>query len=345
MALTVFTTPRFADHLTPPGHPERVERFEVMQVVVSEFRARGGAVVAPRPATDDELLRVHDAEHVARIRATAGRATQLDPDTYTSPQSLDAALLAAGAAVGAVDHVLAGGQGTRAIAVVRPPGHHAERGKAMGFCLFNSIAVAAAHARAHGLSRVAVVDYDVHHGNGTQWSFYTDPSVLFVSSHQYPFYPGTGAADEIGSGAGQGFTVNLPIVAGGTDEDYERLYARVALPIVRQFKPELILLSAGFDAHGDDPLGGMRLTAGCFGRLTAAIGAVADECCNGRLVALTEGGYDLKALADSLRVTIEALDRPAADDVGRGSRRGQGSTRADATIAAVTPHLTKYWKL
>jgi acetoin utilization deacetylase AcuC-like enzyme len=343
VSLTVFTAPRSADHLTPPGHPERVERFEVMQVVVDEFRARGGAVVTPQPVTDDQLLRVHGAAYVARIRQTAGRATQLDPDTYTSPLTVEAAMLAAGAAVQAVDRVLDGARGTRALAVVRPPGHHAERDKAMGFCVFNNIAIAAAHARARGLSRVAIVDYDVHHGNGTQWSFYTDPSVLFVSSHQFPFYPGTGAVDEIGSDAGRGFTVNLPVAAGATDADLERLYAQIALPILRQFKPELILLSAGFDAHQDDPLGGMRLTTGCFGRLTSAIAAAADECCQGRVVAVTEGGYDLKALADSLRVTIAALESSGHLKVAPTSE--DAAPRAAATIAAATPHLSKYWKL
>jgi acetoin utilization deacetylase AcuC-like enzyme len=350
--LTIFTSPHFADHLTPPGHPERVERFEVMQVAVSEFRQRGGDVREPRPVTDAQLTRVHDAGYVATIQATAGRATALDPDTYTSPQTYDAAMWAAGAVVSAVDHVLAAGINSRALAVVRPPGHHAERSRAMGFCIFNNIAIGAAHARARGVSRVAIVDFDVHHGNGTQWAFYGDAAVLFVSSHQYPFYPGTGAADDIGTGPGQGFTVNLPITAGGTDADFDRLYSSVALPILRQFKPELILLSAGFDAHMDDPLGGMRLTTACFGRLTAAIAAVADECCEGRMVAVTEGGYNLKALADSLRVTIEAMDGAGASTSGAAGLLREprpaidvATSRSGATIAAVTPHLSKYWRL
>ena len=362
MPLTIFTSNGFADHLTPPGHPERVERFEVMQLVVAEFRARGGPILEPRRVTDAELMRVHDAEYIGLIKATAGRATALDADTYTSPLTYDAAALAAGAVVNAVEHVLDAGAGARALAVVRPPGHHAERNRAMGFCFFNSIAVGAAHARARGLSRVAVVDYDVHHGNGTQWAFYADPSVLFVSSHQYPFYPGTGAAADIGTGAGEGFTVNLPVAAGGTDDDFDRIYSRLALPVLRQFKPELILLSAGFDAHMDDPLGGMRLTTGCFGRLTAAIAAVADECCGGRMVAVTEGGYDLKALAGSLRVAIDALDAgrlkaaptsgsqtTAAPPSGQTAAAPTGSNasapRGDATVAAVLPHLAKYWTL
>lgn len=344
MALTLVASPRFADHLTPPGHPERVERQAVMQVVAAEFREQGGAVIEPRPASHEELARVHDSDYITLVRETAGRATALDPDTFTSPDTYDVACLAAGAAVSAVDHVLDGPAGTRALALVRPPGHHAERNRAMGFCFFNNVAVAAAHARARGLSRVAIVDYDVHHGNGTQWSFYSDPSVLFVSSHQYPYYPGTGAADEIGSDAGTGFTVNLPLAAGATDADYERVYDALAWPILRAFKPELILMSAGFDAYKDDPLAAMRLEADCFGRLTARAAAIANDCCDGRVVVTTEGGYHLKGIADSLRSVIAAL---AGDDAaGRVSAQpGTSAPRGEATIAAVKRHLAQYWPL
>lgn len=332
---------RFSLHLMPPGHPERVDRHTVMQAVATEFQQRGGSVSEPRPATDGEILRVHDRDYLTLIGATAGRAVALDADTFTSPESYDVARLAAGAVVEAVERVLDGPSGTRGMALVRPPGHHAERGRAMGFCLFNNIAIAAAHARARGLGRVAIVDYDVHHGNGTQWSFYDDAAVLFVSSHQFPFYPGTGAADEIGTGAGRGFTVNLPLAAGATDADYERVYEAIAWPIVRAFKPELILLSAGFDAHRDDPLAGMRMSASGYGRLTSALATLADECCQGRLVAVTEGGYDLRGLGDCLRAAIAAMEgrspaapAPAAD-----------APRADATIAAVRPHLARYWTI
>src|SRR5262245_13863437 len=275
-----------------------------MQVVASEFGKRGGRVESPRSVTDQEITRIHDADYLTSIKETAGRAVALDPDTYTSPGTFSALYLAAGAAVTAVERVLDSNAGTRALALVRPPGHHAERQRAMGFCLFNNIAIAAASARARGLSRVAIVDYDVHHGNGTQWSFYNDPSVLFISSHQYPYYPGTGAAGDVGTGAGAGFTINLPFSAGGTDADYERAYTKIALPILKQFRPQLILISAGFDAHMNDPLAGMRLTGPYFGHLTSAIAAVADECCEGRVVAVTEGGYDLAALAESLRASI-----------------------------------------
>jgi len=341
VSLTLFTSPIFADHLTPPGHPERVERFEVMQAVAAEFRRQGIAVEEPRAATEAEIGRIHAAEYIAMIKETAGRAVALDPDTFTSPHTWDAATTAAGAAVSAVDHVLQQGAGTRAFALVRPPGHHAEHAKAMGFCFFNSIAIAAAHARSRGLSRVAIVDYDVHHGNGTQWSFYDDPSVLFLSSHQYPYYPGTGAAGDIGKGAGAGFTVNLPLAAGATDADYEAAYTRVAIPVLQQFRPELVLISAGFDAHMDDPLAGMRLTGEYFGRLTRAIAGIADATAQGRVVAITEGGYDLAGLATSLRASIGAL----AGEKTSSSEPAGPTSRGEATIKAVTPHLAKYWKL
>ena len=343
MALTIFTSDRFADHLNPPGHPERVERAEVMQAVAAGFRKQGGAVIEPRSATVDELARVHERDYLTMLAETAGRAVALDPDTFTSPDTYEVACLAAGAAVTAVDYVLDHGPGTRALAMVRPPGHHAERNRAMGFCLFNNIAVAAAHARARGLARVAIVDYDVHHGNGTQWSFYEDPAVLFVSSHQYPFYPGTGASGDVGKGAGTGFTANFPMDAGATDADYERVYASAVVPILKQFRPALLLISAGFDAHVDDPLGGMRVSTAQFGRLNAMIAEAANECCDGRIVAMTEGGYDLQAIAGSLQATIDAFE-------GRSTLANlpapQGATpRADACLAAVRPHLAQHWKI
>jgi acetoin utilization deacetylase AcuC-like enzyme len=341
MPVTVFTSPRFADHLTPPGHPERVERFEVMQVVASEFRQSGGDVSTPRVATAAEITRVHDADYLSLVRETAGRAVALDPDTFTSPETFEVACVAAGAAVSAVDYVL-DRAAARAAVLVRPPGHHAERNRAMGFCFFNNIAIAAAHARARGLSRVAIVDYDVHHGNGTQWSFYSDPSVLFISSHQFPYYPGTGAAGEIGTGEGSGYTVNLPLAAGAGDADYALAYTRIAIPVLRQFQPELVLISAGFDAYLDDPLGGMRVTAQYFGRLTAMIAAVADECCQGRVVAISEGGYDLKGLADSWRAVIAVLNVSSVD---HSIAPTGDSSRGEATVEAVTPHLREYWQL
>jgi acetoin utilization deacetylase AcuC-like enzyme len=301
--MILISSPRYQEHTTPPGHPERPERAEVFDEIADDWRDRGGRVVEPRPATRDELLRVHDAEYVDAIAATHGRAVRLDPDTYTSPQSYEVALLAAGAAVQAAEQAL----DTRepALALVRPPGHHAERGKAMGFCLFNNVAVAAAAALARGLSRVAVVDIDVHHGNGTQWIFYADPHVLYVSTHQFPFYPGTGAASETGSGDGKGYTFNIPLAAGATDADYAAAYVAVGERL-HTYAPELLLISAGYDAHEDDPLASMRVTTAGYTAIVRSLKkAAASIGCP--LAVVTEGGYDLAALRDCLLGTVEVL--------------------------------------
>jgi Deacetylases, including yeast histone deacetylase and acetoin utilization protein len=230
MSVILIHTDRFAEHQTPPGHPERPERAEVMDAVAARWRERGVEIVAPRAATREQLARVHDPDYIRRISETALKSQQLDPDTYTSPESYEVALLAAGAAIDGVERVMAGSH-RAAVAMVRPPGHHAERERAMGFCLFNNVAVAAAHARAQGAAKVAIVDYDVHHGNGTQHIFETDPHVLYISTHQFPYYPGTGAADEVGRGAGRGFTVNVPLEVGAVDEDYQLAFATVVLPV------------------------------------------------------------------------------------------------------------------
>jgi acetoin utilization deacetylase AcuC-like enzyme len=306
MPLAVVSSPRFADHLPPVGHPERPERAEVFNRVAAAFMRQGGRVLEPRAATDQDLERVHTREHIDAIVAARGKATMIDEDTFTSPDSEAIARLAAGAVLTGVDHVMDGPARSRALAMVRPPGHHAEADRAMGFCLYSSVAVGAAYARSRGCERVAIVDYDVHHGNGTQWIFYEDPTVLFVSSHQYPFYPGTGAASERGRGAGEGFTLNLPLPAGTKDDAIERLYAEQAFPLLRQFTPDLVMVSAGFDAHERDPLGQLRMTTAGFERLTGALVTLADELCDGRIVFVTEGGYDLGALEDCLGAVMRA---------------------------------------
>ena len=243
-----------------------------MEAVAARFAEQGGTVLEPRLATDEDLAaRPYARAHRRASWRLRGRAAKIDEDTFTSPDSDDIARLAAGAVLTAVDHVLDGAAGSRALVMVRPPGHHAEADRAMGFCLYNNIAVGAAYARREGCARVAIVDYDVHHGNGTQWIFYEDPTVLFVSSHQFPFYPGTGAASETGRGAGQGFTLNIPLAVGAKDDEVERMYAEVAIPTVRAFKPDLLMISAGFDAHEMDPLGQLRMTTEGFGRLTKAL--------------------------------------------------------------------------
>jgi len=304
MPLVLVSSKRFVDHVTPVGHPERPERAEVLQAVAAAFKESGGEVIEPRAATDQDLLRVHTQEHVDFVVSTRGKASMIDEDTFTSPDSDDIARLAAGAVLTGVDRVLDGPKGSRALVLVRPPGHHAEADRAMGFCLYSNIAVGAAYARSRGCDRVAIVDYDVHHGNGTQWIFYEDPTVLFASSHQFPFYPGTGAASEKGRGPGLGFTLNIPLDAGTQDAEIEKKYQSEVIPALRAFKPNLLMVSAGFDAHEMDPLGQLRMTTEGFGRLTKMLVAAADELCEGRVVLVTEGGYDLKALGDSLNEVI-----------------------------------------
>ena len=334
--MLLIATSRFEAHNTPPGHPERPERADVFDLVVRDWRDRVSAVVEPRPATREELLRVHSAEHVRMISETSGRAAMLDADTFTSPESYDIALLAAGAAVQAAEHALDAKE--VAFALVRPPGHHAERDRPMGFCLFNNVAVAAAAALARGLSRVAIVDIDVHHGNGTQWIFYDDPRVLYVSTHQFPFYPGTGAADEIGRGAGEGFTFNVPLEAGATDADYATAYLSIS-NVVEQYAPELLLISAGYDAHVDDPLASMRVTTAGYAAVVSLLkSAAARAGCPIALV--TEGGYDLDALRGCLDASLQVLtsDKPIAI---AGERHA--AARAQRALELVRRAQAHFW--
>jgi acetoin utilization deacetylase AcuC-like enzyme len=353
--MLLISSSRFANHLTPPGHPESPERAEIFDGVAERARLRGVEVVEPREASEDTLLRIHARAHVDAIAARSGKASMLDPDTFTSPETATLAKLAAGAAIQAVDHCLdsahAAGMGDsppvgelgdspppRAVALVRPPGHHAEADRAMGFCFYNNIAVAAAHARAKGVGRVAIVDYDVHHGNGTQRSFYADRDVLFISTHQYPFYPGTGAATETGSGAGAGFTVNIPIQGGATDGDYQQVFDAIVTPALRAFGPDLVLVSAGFDAHERDPLGQMRVTTPGFTWMTATLRDLADDLCGGRLALVTEGGYDLRALAESLDAACAVLESTVAH-----SALPAATGRGDRAIAAVRAAKAAQW--
>jgi len=336
MKTAIVSSPRFADHIPPPGHPERPERAEIFDAVADRWRSDGGNVVEPRLATGDEVARVHTGAYLDRLESVRGKAAMLDPDTFTSVDSIDRAELAAGAALTALDWVLAGDEeGRRALALVRPPGHHAEAAEAMGFCFLNNVAIAAASAIARGLSRVAIVDVDVHHGNGTQHQFEGDPRVLFISTHQYPFYPGTGAATEIGTGEGTGFTVNVPLEAGSTDGDYALVFDEVVVPVLDGFAPELLLVSAGYDAHERDPLAQMRVTTAGFDWMARALVAIADRHARGRVLAVTEGGYDLTALNDGVQATLQAFagSPPWSAGAERGPT-GRGRTAIEAVRAA-----------
>lgn len=299
----------YANHDTGdhPESPERIFALERALTAAGMFDDR--LVLPPAPAPLEAILAVHTPEVVDRVQRVAHHGGGwLDPDTWVSPDSWDVALLAAGGACRAVDAVL-NGEAPRAFALVRPPGHHAEPQRSMGFCLFNNIAVAAEHAlTSHGLARVAIVDWDVHHGNGSQAAFWQSPQVLFISLHQYPFYPGTGSGTERGSGGGDGYTINLPLAAGATDQIYASAFEDVVVPALRAFDPQLILVSAGFDAHADDPLAMMRMTAPGFARLATMLRDLANECCQGRLALVLEGGYNLQSLPASVIATIHALD-------------------------------------
>lgn len=303
----------FLGHKAPRAHPERPER---LLAVRDGLRAAGlaqrGQLLPIRRASEDELGLVHTAGYVDELSdIVPGRSGSLDGDTYYSPGSWEAALTAVGAVIDVSRAVLAG-QATRGLAIVRPPGHHAESDRAMGFCMFNNIAIAAAALRAAGAARVAVVDWDVHHGNGTQNAFYEDPDVLFMSCHQYPHYPGTGKPSETGRGAGAGATINVALPAGCGNREYAVVFDRVFAPALRRFKPDIILVSAGYDAHEDDPLSGMRVTRSGYLAMARSLSELADELCDGRLACTLEGGYDLDGLTGGVLATLEALTEPLA---------------------------------
>ncbi len=302
---------RFLTHDTGLGHPERPDR---LRAITSHFRETGLAArltpLAPQPIDPIALERIHDLSYVGQVQAACRDApARIEADTVVSPKSHDVALLAAGAAVTAADAIMRGDI-LRAFCAVRPPGHHAERDRAMGFCLFNNIAIAADHlTHAHNLKRVAIVDFDVHHGNGTQHAFEDRADVLFISIHEDPvhLYPGTGIAHEIGRGPGEGFTLNIPMPPGSTDADYAAAFDNTIIPRLREYQPEILLISAGFDASAADPLAHIKLTAAAFGDMTRKLAKIADEFSAGRILSVLEGGYDLHALAEGAAEHVLAL--------------------------------------
>jgi acetoin utilization deacetylase AcuC-like enzyme len=300
----------YTEHLTGQGHPEQPGR---VTAILDRLNADGlfgkAKVITPRLATDEEILRCHSPDYLRIVNedVTEGLHRLSTGDTPISPRSLEIARLAAGGLLATVDEVLAG-RVRNAFAVVRPPGHHATPKKGMGFCLFNNVAIAARHAqKKHGVGRVLIADWDVHHGNGTQDIFYEDGTVLFFDTHQHPLYPGTGAASETGKGDGTGLTINCPFPAGSGRREIVGAFRERLVPAAEAFRPDLVLVSAGFDSRIDDPLGGFTLTDDDFAELTGIVKEIAATHCGGRLISTLEGGYSLTGLASAAASHVRAL--------------------------------------
>jgi acetoin utilization deacetylase AcuC-like enzyme len=324
----LFRSLTFREHETG-DHPENAGRLLAIDTALERLGLLAGRPELPFDAAPDEVLaRVHDPRYIAGLREfSAQGGGWLDADTPVGARSAEVAALAAGAGVAAVNAVL-DSYAQRGFVLARPPGHHATPSRGMGFCLFNTIAIAAAHTLARGLERVLIVDWDVHHGNGTQDAFFETDEVLFCSVHQWPLYPGTGDASERGIGRGTGYTINVPLAPGADDDTYINVFDQIILPAASAFRPEIVLISAGFDAHANDPLGGMLVTERGFSNLARRVVQVADTYANGRVVAFLEGGYDPLALAASVVATLAELDGDDASFADAlGSSDGGTETR------------------
>ncbi len=332
-----------ADYLKhDPGHlhPERPERLKVLLDLPKELDAKSFQLLPPRPALREEIEPCHSSDYIELVRSTSQKNRYaLDGDTVTCRDSFGTGLLAAGVFLKLLDSIAAA-EFRNGFALVRPPGHHALKDRAMGFCLFNTVAIGAHHLKRHyGAQRIMVVDWDVHHGNGTQDAFYQDPSVLYLSTHQYPYYPGSGGVEEAGVGAGAGYTVNIPLPAGCGDEEYLRVFNNIVMPIGEKFAPEWILVSAGFDPHRRDPLGGMDVTEKGFEAMASMLLGLAQKRAGGKIAFLLEGGYDLTALKNSVLAVLQQM---------KGESNGKlpddrGGEIIDPLIRKVWSFQEKYW--
>jgi len=302
--------PVYLDHDTD-GHPERKER---LTAILNRVKQENLPVeyITPNPATLDQIAQVHGRRYIDTVKAVCEQGGgYLDVDTILSRGSYEAAVMAAGGIISGIDAVM--GDFDNAFALVRPPGHHAMPSRGMGFCIFNNAAVGARYAQAIGLKKVLIVDWDVHHGNGTNAIFYSDKSVLYFSTHQYPHYPGTGRIEDVGADGAEGSKVNVPLPSGTGDEGYLQVFREILVSVAMEFKPDIVLVSAGHDIHKDDPLGGMSLTPAGFGAMAGVVKEIADKCCQGRLVATLEGGYNIEAQADAMVAEIKAFQGSAPD--------------------------------
>jgi acetoin utilization deacetylase AcuC-like enzyme len=332
--------PLFDQHVSPPGHPERPERLTAArQGILDSPLAAAAQRLLPRDASLDEIGLVHTPGYVDSLSRTNGKTGHLDADTFYSPHSFEAARRATGAAL-ALSDVLLAGEADFGFGLVRPPGHHARPEQSMGFCLINHVAVAARHALSRGARRVVILDWDVHHGNGTEEIFEQSAEVLYISLHQSPQYPGTGAVTDVGRGEGQGYTVNVPLSAGADNGVYAAAFERLVLPVIEQFAPDLTLVSAGYDAHRRDPLGGMQLDGAGYAWMTRRLLETVRRGPGHRIGFLLEGGYDLQGVRESVTYTVDALSAPLPSIPVE-----VGNSRHDAEIRAAVRVQSAYWRL
>jgi acetoin utilization deacetylase AcuC-like enzyme len=338
---------RYLNH-GPGGHPESPARLKaIYDMLESPVMAGKFLLIPPRFATHKEIELVHSPEYVHFIANTAGHpSVMLDPDTETTPYTYETARLAAGGLCNAIDSVMTGVV-HNAFAFIRPPGHHAEYDEAAGFCIFNNIAIGARHALSvHHLERILIVDWDVHHGNGTQRTFYESREVLYFSVHQYPGYPGTGAVEEIGLKKGLGYTINVPVSFAAGDAQFLRIFRTLLYPITRHYQPDLILVSAGFDISLGDPLGGMRVTPAGFAAMTRVLMNLADECCAGKLGLTLEGGYDIDGLVQSTEtVLLELHDDTQFSEEEMTALEAKAGERINGVIRDVIHHIKPIWQV
>ena len=307
----------YLKHLPGESHPERPERIQALLNLAGALDKQMFELASPRAATRADVEYTHGADHVRLVESTSKHNRYaLDGDTITCRDSFGVALLAVGGFLTLLD-AIASKQSSNGFALVRPPGHHALRDHAMGFCLFNTMAIGAEYLkRVYGAKKILIMDWDVHHGNGTQAAFYDDPTVLFISTHQFPFYPGSGAVNETGVGAGDGFTLNIPLPAGCTDTEYLQVFQDIVVPAAEKFQPDWILVSAGFDPHRRDPLGGMNVTEEGFGAMARLLLALANRFADGRIAFLLEGGYDLAGLRNSVAAVLAAMQAQVPPPAG-----------------------------
>jgi acetoin utilization deacetylase AcuC-like enzyme len=338
----------YLEHVMDPGHPESPERLRVIYKMLEEPEMKNlFQSVKPRVATREELEMIHSPHYIDLIAQTSGKPYyRLDMDTSTCAKSYEAALLASGGLLELIKAVMEG-KLDNGFALVRPPGHHAEKDRAMGFCLFNNVAIGAKYALNHfSLQRVLIVDWDVHHGNGTQNSFYEDPEILYFSTHRYGFfYPGTGAATEIGRGRGVGFNVNVPLSTGASDAEYGNIFEKILKPIALEYRPQLILVSAGFDIHYDDPLGGMEVTEKGFARMTQILMEIAEATAQGKLVITLEGGYDVSGQSRSVKAILKELVRDSPlDKKDLLEKEKANYPRIERFLQQIKEIQRQYWK-